>query len=204
MRYWLKLVISANFPFHLKIPAFIIITMKRTLMVSVAVLMALPLIAAAAMRLDVNLMSCRELLCENATDVFLVGAGAYIDYNSSVRGISYWAQLTFPDGTKYQITFPNRITSNVTGNYTVEITAWKEGYDEFTGTKVVQFVDKLPESSPQNTQNPPVLDWQKFLLFVVAAVMTVLVVRRIYSRRKRPVGKKAEAKPGKGKIIKKR
>ncbi len=161
------------------------LVMKKYLLLAGALIavLAIPFTVNAAMRLDVQLMSCRELLCTNRADVFLVGEGAYIDYNSSVKGITYWAQLTFPDGTKYQINFPNRVTSNVTGNYTVEMVAWKDGYDELTVTKAVQFVEKLPEAQ---VQNPPVLDWQKFLLFVVAAVLTVLVLWGVYSRRKRP------------------
>jgi hypothetical protein len=162
--------------------------MKKILAV-VSIIAVMPFIAAAAMRLDVKLTSCRDLLCTNATDFFLPGEGAYIDYNSSVKGISYWAQLTFPDGTKYQITFPNRITSNETGNYTVEMTVWKDGYDELTVSKVVQFVDSIPEEQvqgPENTQNPPVLDWPIFLLSMLAGVLTVLVVWSLYSRRKRP------------------
>jgi hypothetical protein len=135
------------------------------------------------MKLDVRLTSCRDLLCVNSSDFFLPGEGAYIDYNSSVKGISYWAQLTFPDGTNYQITFPNRITSNVTGNYTVEVAAWKDGYDELTLTKVVQFVDVMPE---EQVQNPPVLDWTIFLLSMIAGVLTVLVVWRVYTHRKKP------------------
>jgi len=163
--------------------------MKKSLILAWALLavLALPLIASAAMRLDVKLTSCRDLLCENSSDFFLPGEGAYIDYNSSVRGISYWAQLTFPDGTKYQITFPNRITSNVTGNYTVEIVAWKDGYDEMTLTKVVQFVDKLPE---QQVQNPPVLDWARFLLSMLAGLLTVIVVWRLYTHWKKPIAPK--------------
>ena len=157
--------------------------MKRFLALAV-MLLVLPAMAAAALpKLDLRLTSCRDLLCANSTDFFLVGEGAYIDYNSSVKGISYWAQLTFPDGTKYQITFPNRITSNVTGNYTVEVTAWKDGYDELTLTKVVQFVDKLPE---QQVQNPPVLDWAAFLLSMLAGFLTVIVVWRLYMHWKKP------------------
>ena len=155
--------------------------MRKFLLLAAAVLLVLPFIASAAMRLDVTLTSCRDLLCANASDFFLTGEGAYIDYNSSVKGITYWAQLTFPDGTKQQLQFPNRITSNITGNYTVEIVAWKDGYDELTVTKVVQFVDKIPEP-----QNPPVLDWEIFLLSMIAGILTVLVVWRVYTRMKKP------------------
>ena len=158
--------------------------MRKYLLLASAVLLVLPFIAAAALpKLDVVPTSCRDLLCTNRTDVFLVNESAYIDYNSSVKGISYWAQITFPDGTKYQLTFPNRITSNATGNYTVEIVAWKDGYEETAVTKVVQFVDKIPESK---IENPPILDWQIFLLSMIAGVLTVLVVWRVYSRMKKP------------------
>jgi hypothetical protein len=155
--------------------------MKRFLALAV-LLLVLPAMAAAALPIDVRLTSCRDLLCVNSSDFFLPGEGAYIDYNSSVKEISYWAQITFPDGTKYQITFPNRITSNVTGNYTVEVIFWKDGYEETSLTKVVHFVDTLPG---QQAQNPPVLDWAAFLLSMIAGVLTVLVVWRVYAHMKR-------------------
>jgi len=156
----------------------------RKFLAFAVILSVMPAMAAAALpNLDLRLTSCRDLLCENATDVFLVGEGAYVDYNSTEKGISYWSQVTFPDGTKYQITFPNRITSNVTGNYTLDIVAWKEGYEETALTKVVQFVDTFPQ---EQSQNPPVLDWTIFLLSMIASVLTVLVVWEVYTHRKRP------------------
>jgi len=155
--------------------------MKKFLILAV-LLLVLPAIASAAMRLDVRLTSCRDLLCVNASDFFLPGEGAYIDYNSSIKGISYWAQITFPDGTKQQLQFPNRITSNTTGNYTVEMNVWKDGYDELTVTKVVQFVDALPQ---EQAQNPLVLDWT-WILIPLAGVLTALVVWRVYTHRKKP------------------
>lgn len=168
--------------------------MKKLIMLAGAIIavIAITFTVKAEMKLDVQLMSCREITCENRTDFFLPGQGAYIDYNSSVRGITYWAQITFPDGSKQQLQFPNRITSNTTGNYTIEMTAWKDGYDELNVTKVIQFVDKLQE---EQVQNPPVLDWQMLLLFALAAALTIFVVWSVYSHGKKPAHeKKAEKK----------
>jgi hypothetical protein len=165
--------------------------MKKSLLV-LGMLIALPFLAAAQSpgTLDVKLMSCTELVCKHQKDIFLLNEGAYIDYNSSVKEISYAATLTNPDGTKYQISFPNRITSNVTGNYTVEITAWKEGYEETRTSKIVQFVDSYPKP-----ENPPVLDWVP-LLALLAGFLTVFVAWRVYTHRKRQAGsgKKNERK----------
>jgi hypothetical protein len=56
-------------------------------------------------------------------------------------------------------------------------------------------VDSMPGPGPQN---PPVLDWPRFLLSMLAGVLTVLVVWRLYSRRKmvRPEKKESKKKTG--------
>jgi hypothetical protein len=95
--------------------------------------------------------------------------------------------LTFPDDSKYQIMMPNRITSNTTGNYTVELTAWKDGYEETKLTKVIRFMEKQPAS---NTENPPQVDLVRMLLVIVAAGFIIAVVWRITRRDRKP--KKAE------------
>jgi len=158
--------------------------MKKSLLL-LGVLMALPLFVSAqeTRKLNITLMSCRELLCTNRADVFLLNESAYIDYNSSVKGISYAAMLTFPDGSKYQIMLPNRIASNFTGNYTVELTAWKDGYEETKLTKVVQFAEKLPAS---DIENPPQVDLVRLLQVIIAAGFVIAVVWRITRRNRKP------------------
>jgi len=158
--------------------------MKKSLLLAAVVLLALPFFVAGqeTPRLDVTLMSCTELQCTNQKDVFFVNESAYIDYNSSVKGISYSAILAFPDGSKYQIMLPNRIISNVTGNYTVELIAWKDAYDETRVTKVVQFVEKQPAS---NTENPPQVDLVRILLVIVAVGFIITVVWRITRRNRK-------------------
>ena len=164
--------------------------MKKSLILcGLLMLLAVSVAAQSLGRMDITIMSCTELTCINQKDVFFVDEQAYIDYNSSVKEITYAATITFPDGTKYQTQFPNRIISNVTGNYTIDITVWKEGYEEARASKVVQFVD-----SPSNAGNPPVLDWERFLLFGLAAALTVFVAWGIYRRRKPVPEKKAETK----------
>jgi len=160
--------------------------MRKLLLAAFALLMALPLtgLAQEGGKIDVVLTSCRDLLCTNRTDVFLVGEGAYIDYNSSLKEISYSATLTFPNGTIYQITFPNRIISNVTGNYTVEMIAWKEGYEETRLSETVQFVDKLP-----GLENPLRLDWAPALVLIGVA-LTAFVAWRVWAGRKGEGGRK--------------
>jgi hypothetical protein len=154
----------------------------KSFIVVAAVLLVLPFLAAAQEnpRLNITLMSCRELQCWNRADIFLLNESAYIDYNSSEKGISYYAFLTDPNGTKYPIIFPNRIISNTTGNYTVEITAWKEGYEERHISRVVQFVEKIPEPE---IQKPARLDWIT-VLGVLAVALTLFVGWRVYKSSK--------------------
>ncbi len=168
----------------------LIYIMKKSLLL-LGVLVVLPLFAAAQesqQKINVTLMSCTELLCTNKKDIFLVNESAYIDYNSSVKDIFYSAMLTFPDGSKYQIMLPNRITSNFTGNYTVELTVWKDGYEETKLTKVVQFAEKLPAP---NIENPPQVDLVRMLLVIVAAGFIIAVVWRLARRNRKP--EKSEA-----------
>jgi len=155
-----------------------------------AALAFLPALAAAQEggKINVTLLVCRELLCASKADLFLLNESAYIDYNSSVREISYSAIFTFPDGAKYQAMLPNRITTNMTGNYTIEFIAWKEGYEETRISKTIQFVEKMPEPA-----NPATLDWVP-VLAALGAGLTVFVAWRVYSRRKKPREEKPEKK----------
>jgi hypothetical protein len=154
------------------------------------VLIVLPLFVVAQEslpKIDITLMSCTELQCTNQKDVFSVNESAYLDYNSTVKEISYSAAITFPDGTKYQTTFPNRITSNVTGNYTVELIAWKEGYQDTSVSKIVQFVEK---SSPAS-QNPMTINPVPVLAIIAAALIVFALWR--YSKKKSPERKEEKA-----------
>ncbi len=142
------------------------------------ILIALPILIQAQSqgKVPVTIMSCTELECIHQKDVFFAGEGAYIDYNSTIKGISYAATLTHPDGTRQQIAFPNRITSNVTGNYTIDMTVWKEGYDETQASKIVQFVEVR--------ENPPVLDWIP-LAAVAGIAVVVFAAWRLSGRKKK-------------------
>jgi hypothetical protein len=167
---------------------------KSVILLVMAALLAMPLLAAAQNNesqgnLDVQIWSCTELECANRQDVFLVGQYAYIDYNSSVKGLIIAGSLKFPDGSSYQIMFPNRITSNTTGNFTIDLIAWKEGYNETFASKVIQFVDQLPASNttandtgPSAVQNPPTFDVIPILAILVVALAAIGVWR--YSHRK--------------------
>jgi hypothetical protein len=169
--------------------------MKKSILLIAAVLLATPFLAAvqAQQSLDIKLMSCTEILCTSRKDVFLVGEYAYIDYNSSVKGLIVAGALRMPDGTSYQIMFPNRITSNTTGNFTVDLVAWKEGYQETMASKVVQFVDVLPDGNatgPPAEQNPLRID----IVPVIAVIIALLIVLGAWRYSKRKVHHKKESK----------
>jgi hypothetical protein len=160
--------------------------MKISIVLFAALVLLMPALAAAQQlpKINMSLMSCTELECINQKDIFLVNENAYLDYNSTEKEISYSAVITLPDGTKYQTQFPNRIISNVTGNYTIELTAWKEGYQDTTVSKVVQFVEK-----PSSTGNPLAINPVP-ILAVAAAIILVFGLWR-YSKRKKSTKKKS-------------
>lgn len=162
-----------------------------------AILLVLPLAAAAQSmgKIPIEVMSCTELQCIYRTDVFLTGQYAYLDYNSSVKGVTVSGILTFPDESIQQITFPNRIMPNISGTYLLQITAWKDGYDETVSTKFIQFVDNplLDNSSVGNRtvdQNPPKVD----VIPIIAVIILAAGILAAWRYTKRTPRHKKESK----------
>ncbi len=133
-----------------------------------------------AEKVNVTLMSCKDLLCTVQKGAFLLNESAYIDYNSSEKEITYSAVLTFPDGKSYQINFPNRVVSNETGKYIVNMTVWKDGFEETKVYKEFSFIDSSPQTPA--VENPPTLDIVPML--VIAIPIVIVLALWMHSNRK--------------------
>ena len=64
--------------------------------------------------------------------VFYSGEEININYNSDIENPIISASLTYPDGTKQDITLPTSITATQIGTYDINIIASKEGYKNIT------------------------------------------------------------------------
>lgn len=87
--------------------------------------------------IDLELLTCRNQSCDNQATLFYKGEVVYLNYMSSVEGLSTEATLTLPNETQRQIEMPSSYSPKRSGTYTLRVTASKEGYK--TLTKEVEF-----------------------------------------------------------------
>jgi len=71
---------------------------------------------------------CRDEECEYHSSVFIQGASIYVGYESPIEGIQVAATISFPDGSKENITLPAVLQAGGTGPYVLQVTASKSGY----------------------------------------------------------------------------
>lgn len=78
---------------------------------------------------DLNILTCKDLDCNEQTKVFVKGDEVYINYNSSIEGLAVNTVLTYPDNSNKQFTLPNSFTAEQIGTYSLEISASKQDYE---------------------------------------------------------------------------
>ena len=77
--------------------------------------------------IDIELLTCTDRSCNNQATLFYEGETVYLNYVSSVEGLSAEATLILPDDAQRQIDIPSRYSPNGSGTYTLRVTASKEG-----------------------------------------------------------------------------
>lgn len=87
--------------------------------------------------IDIELLTCRNQSCDNQATLFCKGEIVYLNYLSSVEGLSKEATLILPNDTQKQIEMPSSYSPKGPGTYTLRVTASKEGYK--TLTKEIEF-----------------------------------------------------------------
>jgi hypothetical protein len=87
--------------------------------------------------IDIELLTCRNQSCDNQATLFHRGEVVYLNYISSVQGLSTTATLILPNDTQKQIQMPSSYKPKSSGTYMLRVTASKEGYK--TLTKEIEF-----------------------------------------------------------------
>ena len=87
--------------------------------------------------IDIELLTCRRQSCDSQVTLFYKEETVYLNYVSSVEGLSTEASMILPDDTQRQIDIPSRYSPRGPGTYMLRVTASKEGYK--TLTKEIEF-----------------------------------------------------------------
>lgn len=94
---------------------------------------------------EFEILTCRDRDCFNKSKVFVRGEFIYLDYISEISNPKINATLSYPDGSKEQISLPISIRPQQIGTYTLNVKVSKEGYR--TQSFSVQFtvIEKEPK-----------------------------------------------------------
>ena len=87
--------------------------------------------------IDIELLTCRNQSCDSQATLFHKGEVVYLNYISSVQGLSTAATLILPNDAERQIQMPSSYKPKSSGTYMLRVTASKEGYK--TLTKEIEF-----------------------------------------------------------------
>jgi hypothetical protein len=87
--------------------------------------------------IDIELLTCRDRSCNNQATLFYEGETVYLDYVSSLEGLSAEAILILPNDTQKQIEMPSSYSPKGPGTYTLRVAASKQGYK--TLVKEIEF-----------------------------------------------------------------
>lgn len=82
--------------------------------------------------IDIELLTCKNQSCDNQATLFHKGEFVYLNYISSVQGLSTAATLILPNDTQKQIQMPSSYKPKSSGTYMLRVTASKEGYKTLT------------------------------------------------------------------------
>ena len=87
---------------------------------------------------------CKDEECEYESSVFIQGDSIYVGYESPITGIQVAGSISFPDGSKENITLPTVVQVAETGSYVLQVTASKKGYKSETGEIDFAVIEQEP------------------------------------------------------------
>lgn len=95
---------------------------------------------------------CKDEECEYESSVFIQGDSIYVGYESTIEGVQVSGSISYPDGSKENITLPTVVQAAETGSYVLQTTASKSGYK--SETREIDFA--VIEQEPYiPTKKPP-------------------------------------------------
>ena len=94
---------------------------------------------------DLSLTICKDEICSEKSNVFVLGEEIYISYSSTRKNPSIYAELVYPDKTEEEIVLPNKLRLVQLGDYEIKLSYSKERYNANTITKSFSVIKKEPE-----------------------------------------------------------
>jgi len=131
---------------------------------------------------------CKDSGCLRKTRVFVKDEEVFISYGSEVKGSSFSATLSLPDGSRSDVNLPISVRVNQVGVYTLDVSAFKKGYqgvNEKMKFAVIAEKPTIGEINFQAVREPVRLspddkrDYVLPLIFlVVILVVGILLIRK--------------------------
>lgn len=78
---------------------------------------------------DLNVLTCKDVDCNEQTRVFIKNDEIYLNYNSTIDDLTVIAIVTSPSGSSEQINLPGSFSADEVGSYSLQIGASKQGYE---------------------------------------------------------------------------
>jgi hypothetical protein len=123
--------------------------------------------------IDIELVTCKSKSCDEEATIFYKGETIYLDYKSSIEGLSTKATLILPDKTQKGISIPSSYLLETPGSYILKVIASKEGYK--TVDKEIEF-GALEEEIKVVEQRPTIeKEIPKLYLIIGAAVVAAII-----------------------------
>lgn len=95
--------------------------------------------------MGVSLLTCTDPTCKNQSSMFLVGESAYLDFNSTTKGVKCNVKISTPAGSTTTLDLPTTITLSEKGTYFVAGSCSKQGFNPVTPSLMIGTLDSWPE-----------------------------------------------------------
>ena len=135
---------------------------------------------------DLNILTCKDVDCNETTKVFVKGESIYINYDSEISTLLIITTLTYPDGTSQQLTIPTSIKAEQVGTYSLEVSASKQGYRTMTESiqfGVIEEEPNIPYTSVSEIGKSEFsikdLFRENLSLFIIIAIGVVIIIGSI-------------------------
>jgi hypothetical protein len=126
-----------------------------------------------------NISVCKDASCQQETRTFYIDEDIYLDYNSSVDISGTITILIYPDNTSRNIDLPSQIKAEQTGAYNLDVTAFKQGYKEING-------ERLVKGETEKAEKKPGLGTIYYLLIgvvIIALIFVLILIARLMKQK---------------------
>lgn len=142
-------------------------------------------------RFNFSVSVCKDSSCAERASVFKAGEKFYLDYNSSLQGVSVNSEIVHPNGEVQKVNLPYSGSFNNEGNYELLVNATKPGYNPVRKTFDFAIIKKSASigytalSSQKQTSGTSRVLFVLLFVFIAAALAIVAVLIILRSKNKK-------------------